>query len=102
MRIETTHDDQLIRHLIVGELDADNCHRLVELLPVLADGSAVIDLDLAQVTFIDSSALSALLKLKSSVEQTGGSMLVSSISPQVERVLDITGLLPTFDIGPSS
>lgn len=99
MKIETTEDDQLTRHVIVGDLDADNCHRLAELLRY--DG-AVIDLDLGEVSFIDSSALSALLKLKSSIEETGRSMRISSISSQVERVLDITGLLRTFDVGSSS
>lgn len=88
--------------MISGELDADNCYRLMELLPSTKQGEVLLDLDLGQLTFIDSSALSALLKFKSSVEETGGEMKVSAISPQVERVLDITGLLPMFDIGSSS
>ena len=51
--------------------------------------------DLSSATFIDSSAISALVNAKRHADQTDRKFhLVLASTPIVERVLEITGVLP--------
>lgn len=83
---------------VSGELDADNCNEFgAQMLDDLDDVSA-ITLDLWQVSFLDSSALSELLRIKGELDRADISFTMSSVSDQVRRVLEITGLMDTFRI----
>lgn len=98
LQIETISADGGAHHTVIGELDADNCHQLSSALLLPSLDSLVIDLNLGQVTFLDSSALSELLNIKQRIDDAGGSLTMTSVSPQVERVLSITGLLDAFGL----
>jgi anti-anti-sigma factor len=56
------------------------------LLPLMAD----VIVDLSDVSFMDSSGLHALLHLRVSAVAAGGSLVVRSPSPQVQRLLELT------------
>ena len=101
IQTETVADSQ--RHFVRGELDADNCHQLTIVLGdgPTEDGSkpyASVVVDLEQVTFLDSSALSELLRIKTELEGSGIEFSIGAASPQVRRVLEITGLVGTFGL----
>jgi anti-sigma B factor antagonist len=51
-----------------------------------------VEVDLSQVTFIDSSGISALLRLANAVRDDGRSFRVVKQSARVRRVLDLAGL----------
>lgn len=58
---------------------------------------AYVLLDMARVTFIDSTGLRLLLRLKRRVEARAlGSLLLGVVSPAVQRLLEITGLTEVF------
>jgi anti-anti-sigma factor len=58
---------------------------------------AYLVLDMERVTFIDSTGLRLLLRLKRRVEARGlGSLLLGIVSPPVQRLLEITGLTEVF------
>lgn len=85
---------------ISGEADADNCH---EIGGALLDAPAVtgankLNLDLGQLSFIDSSAISELLRIRSELVESGTEVTITETSEVVHRVLDITGLLEVFGI----
>jgi anti-anti-sigma factor len=48
--------------------------------------------DLAGLTFIDSSGINALVELARAVRSTGGAVVFAREQPQVQRVLDIVEL----------
>lgn len=54
-------------------------------------------LDMTDVSFIDSSGLSLLIKTKNEVEAQLGRLLVSRRSPAVKQLVDVTGLNAWFD-----
>ena len=54
-------------------------------------GSLVV-LDLAQLTFMDSSGIGAIHAARRLTIKDGGTLVVCRPSPQVDRVLEITGL----------
>jgi anti-sigma B factor antagonist len=76
-----------------GEIDSSNCDRLQNLLSERAGaGSEVVEVDLANVTFIDSSGLRALLVGQQAIVSAQGSMRVVNPSDNVRRLFEITGL----------
>ena len=74
--------------VIGGELDVLTAPLLLEVAPEVATADPrPIDVNLANVTFIDASGLRALLCLKHSLPK----VRVVAVSPPVERVLLMTG-----------
>ncbi len=74
-----------------GEIDAATCEQLAQEL-VAAPGSRLI-VDLAQVTFLDSSGLGKLVVARRMALKDGGDLVVTRPTPFVLRVLEITGLV---------
>ncbi|MEG3070542.1 MAG: anti-sigma factor antagonist [Candidatus Syntrophopropionicum ammoniitolerans] len=50
-------------------------------------------INLAKVSFVDSSGLGVLLGRYNRVSKNGGQVLIVSPQPQVRKVLDLSGLL---------
>lgn len=73
-----------------GELDASTCGGLAEHLTG-PPGSLVV-VDLAQLTYMDSSGLGAIHTARQMAIKDGGTLVVCRPNPMVHRVLEITGL----------
>jgi anti-anti-sigma factor len=85
-------DDQVVVH-VDGELDLDTAPGLVERLEQLADGgNALVVLDLAGLSFCDSSGMQAFVRLHEHGQRTGFQVLLRNINPNVQRVLDVSGV----------
>lgn len=82
----------------VGEVDLATAHLLGDrLLGVLREQTlAVIDVDLAGVTFLDCTGISALVAVRNAAMHTGCQVRVTDPQPIVRRVLDVAGLLGLF------
>jgi len=52
-----------------------------------------IIVNLAEVTFIDSAGLGVMLGRYRKISRAGGKMFIVGASPQVRRILEISGLL---------
>jgi anti-anti-sigma factor len=84
--------------LLSGELDASSAPRVDEAVDLLvSDGARNLVIDLAEVTFIDSSGLRSLIRARKNL---GEDDAVQLRSPQVGtiRLLEITGLTDQFPI----
>ena len=79
----------------MGEVDASNCKSLEDLLLSFArtDGRRQVDVDLAEVSFIDSSGLRALIVGERAISEAGGALRVNAASSVVRRLFEITGLI---------
>jgi stage II sporulation protein AA (anti-sigma F factor antagonist) len=76
--------------VLCGELDLSSCQGLTDEL-VGSPGSLTV-IDLAQLSFIDSSGLGAIHRARQRIEKDGGTLVLSRPQPNVQRVLEITGL----------
>jgi anti-sigma B factor antagonist len=76
-----------------GEIDYGNVASLRSaLLELIRAKTPDLVVDLADVSFIDSTALSVLVQAKQRLESNGGRMAVSRPQPRVARVLQLAGL----------
>lgn len=82
-----------------GEADMYTAPRLEQALEgVLALGGTSVVLDLAEVTFIDSTVLGVLLRYRGRLERLGGSLVIVSEDRRILRTFEITGLDRLFSI----
>ncbi|MEU8391550.1 STAS domain-containing protein [Micromonospora sp. NPDC048842] len=90
LTIETTRlAAGTVRLRLTGELDYDSAPELVAAAAELrGDDDAPVLVDLTGVTLCDSSGLSALLV----VHRAAGAIRLTGVSPQLQRMLDRTGL----------
>lgn len=100
---DASSDEQLTLHVehtdgyavVVGRGEIDlatvGAFRLV-LSDLMVDGHVDVVVDLTGVSFIDSSALGALVAAHRRARGLGGSLSVAGIQPPVARILELTGL----------
>ena len=87
---------------LAGRLDAGNAQMIKETLMQLINGGAIhVVVDLAQVPFIDSAGLAALVSALKATRRVGGSVLLSGVQPQARTVFSLTMLDQVFAIHPS-
>ena len=87
---------------LAGRLDAGNAQMIKETLMQLINGGAIhVVVDLAQVPFIDSAGLAALVSALKATRRVGGSVLLSGVQPQARTVFSLTMLDQVFAIHPN-
>ena len=87
-------DRTLILH---GELDIATAPELVEMLERLRHFGHAVALDLAEVTFMDSTGLTTLMDAYTQAESNGWAFSVRRASPAVTRVFDLAGVRRLLD-----
>jgi anti-anti-sigma factor len=74
-----------------GEFDMAAAEEVRASLAGLTDGDAAeVVLDLASVTFMDSSTLRELLRAELALRATGGRLVLAAPTPPVTRLLELT------------
>ncbi|MFJ4862844.1 MULTISPECIES: STAS domain-containing protein [unclassified Streptomyces] len=85
---------------VSGALDMDTVPHITAATDPLTFGGRTLVLDLAAVTFMDSSGLNALLLLRSRAEAEQGALELRGLPDQALRLLDITGARALFTLTP--
>jgi anti-sigma B factor antagonist len=79
---------------LTGDIDLATATDLRQRLdPVIAAGTGDVDLDLSDVTFLDSSGLVALLHVRQALHDTRQRLRVRNPSKPVLRVFELSGVL---------
>jgi anti-sigma B factor antagonist len=87
---------------LAGEVDLSTSPRFREvLLQSIDDGARHVVLDLALVTFLDSTAISVLVEGVNRLRPGGGSLAVVCDGGSVKRVLEIAGLQRVLAVYPT-
>jgi anti-sigma B factor antagonist len=95
-------DGDCVSIRVKGEIDLAATPALTQAI-VGSASSPRINLDLSSVTFIDSSAIGALVSSGREVSEAGSRLEIGPRSDTVTRVLEITGLADSseaFDVLP--
>ena len=96
--VESTVGAGATRITVRGELDAMSAPDLHAALAAASEGD--VELDLAGVTFIDSSGLAAVIEAYMRLRPTGRRLVVVGRSHVVQRLLDLSGVSTQLDLDP--
>ena len=91
-----TDGDHLVE--ISGELDLASADQFLAAVSEAAEAATLLLLDLGAVSFMDSTGLGALIKVRNLVVDRGGEVRLTAVSAAVERVLDLTGMSEVFGV----
>jgi anti-sigma B factor antagonist len=80
-----------------GEFDASQHDRLDDAFAA-ALGSSLVVLDLERTRYLDSTVLSCLMRLHTTMLERGGRMLLVRVPATVHRLLDVCGLTRLVEI----
>lgn len=82
-----------------GEIDAHSSPRFAAWFDALPTGTADIVVDMAEVTFMDSSGLRVLLDVQERAAEASRQLILLRPSDSVIRLLEVSGLDAHFAIG---
>jgi anti-sigma B factor antagonist len=93
------HTDTTVVVVLDGELDLASAPQLQrELLALCALPVHVISLDLGALTFMDSSGLNVLNRVRVAADDHGIKLTLGDVRDQVRRVLEVTNMTELFTI----
>ena len=92
LRIGTSSAGGITEVVLVGELDAHTVTSFMNDLRAAVSTSDQVEIDAAKLTFVDSSGLRALIAVTQEAEKSGRSVRLRTVSPQLLRLLELTGL----------
>ncbi len=84
---------------VAGEMDLSNSSWLYECLHDAIDaGVKEVVLDIAELTYMDSTGVSVLLGANRRMQAAGGAIEIVAPTPNVARLFAVTGLTPFMTI----
>jgi anti-sigma B factor antagonist len=90
---ERADNVHVIRVTLCGEIDLADRPALDQLVArVRAAAATVLSVDVAAVTYLDSTALAALVAMATVVRARGGSCTLLDPAPVIRRLIEITDL----------
>jgi len=88
-----------VRVTVAGEVDIATSPQLRDAcLRAVNEGAGDVHLDLAGVTFLDSSGISVLVQAQQRLVALGRGFELRTVSRPARRVLEIAGLGPAFGL----
>jgi anti-sigma B factor antagonist len=88
-----------VRLAVTGEVDASNAEQLrLAILDAATKHAAQLDVDLAGVTFMDSSGLRAIADASLALEPSGSGLVLCNVPRHVRRILEITDIGRTLNV----
>ena len=84
-----------------GEIDAATVGPMKQKIAeaITAKAGSRVTIDMAKVTFLDSTGLGALVSALRQARDGGGDITITNVAPNVRKVFDITGLAKVFELG---
>jgi len=93
MDVDIELDGSQARVIVAGEVDAHTSAELEQgFEEALAGGATTLIVDVAQMSFIDSSGLRVLVQTRKRLVDAGGALELQQPSDTVVRLLELTGL----------
>ena len=94
MEIHVKSTDRNLLLEIQGELDHHGAKNALRELEMAIDAALPVRMvmDLAGVTFMDSSGIALILRAQQRMQLMDSSLLVRNVPPQAKRVLDAAGI----------
>ncbi len=92
LRIECSGEGERVTVLVDGDVDARTAHQLAAVIDSLSEDVRVIELDLAELDFLDSTGLSVMAMALRRLEQVDGALELLNVPEMVSELLRITDM----------
>jgi anti-sigma B factor antagonist len=96
--ISIVEADDTVTLTLAGELDLSGVEAFDSALPAIGPGVRAVVIDLADVTFIDSSGIACFIRARTAALEAGSTLVLRSPSPLVRKVLDVVDLGESIEI----
>ena len=93
LRLDTVTNTTETVIIVRGDVDAGTAPQLEAVVDSLAEDTAVVELDLSELRFLDSTGLGVVAATVRRLETVRGELRLSHVPPMVHRLLEITDLL---------
>ncbi|MEL7158412.1 MAG: STAS domain-containing protein [Actinomycetota bacterium] len=98
LRLDTVTEDDRVVVIVRGDIDASTAPQLLAVVEAATEDVAVIELDLGEVGFLDSTGLSVMAATLQRLELVDGTLRLRAVPPSVMRLLRITDLLRFVEV----
>ena len=99
MNIEIKEQNGSYLGILTGWIDTAEASQFLEdLKPLIANANKRIELDCDKLEYICSLGLRGLLQLKQESAAKGGTMILTHVAGEVQKILRLTGFDKLFDI----
>ncbi len=95
------HADTYSVVAVRGEVDLHTAPKVQYAIERGSEGVEAVVVDMGDIAFMDSTALSTLMRAKESLERKGASLRLTTPSKAGARIFAVTGCGAYFDIYPS-
>jgi anti-sigma B factor antagonist len=97
--VDVTGDDAAMLVRASGDVDLATSPRLRKALDhAIASGAPLVRLDMAAVTFLDSSGISVLVDTQQRLQEASARLVLHGVGDHIKRVLEISGLGSFFEL----
>jgi anti-sigma B factor antagonist len=104
MDFEVSIDEHAETYSVVavrGEVDLHTAPKFQQAVERAAESEGAVVVDMSEVAFMDSTALSALVRCKDALKERGVPMRLAAPSKAVDRIFSVTGFGDYFDVFPT-
>jgi len=92
-------DKNTVKLILSGQINSETWERLdKQITKLLGKKITALILDLADVDYISSAGVGAIIKAKMSLMRNYGDLAILNPQPQVRKVFDIMKLLPAMNV----
>lgn len=84
--------------IVRGDVDLATAPQILGVAEGLIDSGVDLTIDMSGVTFIDSTGLGALIKIRNALLERGHHLIVATPSRAVERAVALAGLADVFGV----
>lgn len=101
MQIDRFVEKDVVITAVRGRLDSSTSPKLDAFMAEIPDGSSVLLLDFAELTYISSAGLRVVLKAAKLAKGAGVTLAICSLIPPVHEVFDVSGFTTLIPIHPT-
>ena len=99
MNIEIKEQNGSYLGILTGWIDSAEASQFLEdMKPLIANANKSIELDYSKLEYICSLGLRGVLQLKKESAAKGGSMVLTHVEGEVQKILKLTGFDKLLDI----
>ena len=99
LQVKLLEENSVQRFIIVGEIDAFTAPILKErLASIEIDHGIQAELNLTDVSYMDSTGLGVFVGFYKTVRENGGYLKITGLNSRLKRLFEITGLDEIIDV----